>query len=375
MSGFVGRATPALQALKAYDPGHDLPKLRRARAAGDLVELGSNENAWGPSSKVLDALRGAAIEDVFRYPDPMGLVLRRQLAELHQVSIDEIVLGNGSHEILMQLAQIFCGPGDELVHSRFGFAVYPISARAVGATPIAAEPYARDAPMSLGHDLEALFAAITSRCRLLCMANPNNPTGTWVTRAQLVAFMERVPRHLPVVIDEAYIEFADAPGLESALGLRNRFPNLVVTRTFSKAYGLAGLRIGYAIAHPEVIDLVNRLRESFNANGLALLAAEVALRDRAHLRRVVDYTQSERERVAEVLRSRGLKVLPSQGNFLLIDFAREAAPIEAVLLREGVVVRPMIAYGLPEFLRVTIATAAENDRFLEALVAVKGLLS
>lgn len=367
MSGFSGRATPALQALKAYDPGHDLPALRKTRAPGDLIELGSNENAWGPSPKVLEALRNASMEEVFRYPDPMGVALRRQLVEYHQIAFEDIVLGNGSHEILMQLAQVFCGPGDELVHSRFGFAVYPISARAVGATPIAAEPYSRATSMPLGHDLEALFAAITPRCRLVCMANPNNPTGTWFTLAQLTTFLERVPRHLPVVIDEAYIEFADAPGLESALSLRSRFPNVVVTRTFSKAYGLAGLRIGYAIAHAEIIDLINRLRESFNANGLALRAAEAALHDRAHLRQVIQSMRAERERVAAILRGRGLTVLPSQGNFLLIEFAREAAPIEADLLRKGVVVRPMIAYGLPQCLRVTIATAAENDRFLAAL--------
>jgi histidinol-phosphate aminotransferase len=367
MSGFIGRATPALQALKAYDPGHDLPALRRRRTAGDLVELGSNENAWGPSPKVLAAVSAASVEELFRYPDPMGVALRQSLAARHEVSFEEIVLGNGSHEILMQLAQIFCGPGDELVHSRFGFAVYPISARAVGATPIAADPYPADAPMPLGHDLEALFNAITTRTRLLCMANPNNPTGTWFTLAQLTAFMERVPRDLPVVMDEAYIEFADAPGLESALAIRNRFPNLVVTRTFSKAFGLAGLRVGYAVAHREIIDLVNRLRESFNANGLALLAADVALRDRAHLKQVIASTRGERERVSAALRDRGLKVFPSQGNFVLIDFGREAAPIEADLLSKGVVVRPMIAYGLPNCLRVTMATPAENDRFLEAL--------
>ena len=367
MSGFVGRATPALQALRAYDPGHDLPALRKTRAVGDLIELGSNENAWGASPKVLAAVHAASAEAVFRYPDPMGVALRKALAERHDVPLDDIVLGNGSHEILMQLAQILCGPGDELVHSRFGFAVYPISARAVGATPISAAAFDVKAEMPLGHDLGAIFDAITTRCRLVCMANPNNPTGTWFTLTQLTAFMERVPRDLPVVIDEAYIEFADAPGLESALALRNRFPNLVVTRTFSKAYGLAGLRIGYAVAHREIIDLINRLRESFNVNGIALLAAEVALRDRAHLNQVVSATRGERERVTHALRQRGLRVMPSQGNFVLIDFQREAAPIEADLLRKGIVVRPMIAYGLPQCLRVTIATATENDRFLEAL--------
>ncbi len=373
MSGFVGCAVPALQVLQAYDPGHDLPALRRKRAAGDLIELGSNENAWGPSPKALAVLRSVADAETFRYPDPMGVALRQRLAAIHQVAIDEIVLGNGSHEILMQLAQVFCAPGDELVHSRFGFAVYPISARAVGATPVAADALAAHSEMPLGHDLDALFDAISTRTKLLCMANPNNPTGTWFDLAQLTAFMQRVPRHLPVVLDEAYIEFADAPGLQSALAIRNRFPNLVVTRTFSKAFGLAGLRVGYAIAHRDIIDLVNRLRESFNTNGLALLAAEAALQDRSHLKTVVDNTRRERERVTTALRGRGLKVLPSQGNFVLIDFDVEAAPIEADLLRQGIVVRPMQAYGLPHCLRVTIATATENDRFLQALSVPTGL--
>lgn len=369
----MGSATPTLQVLRAYDPGHDLPALRRKHAVGDLTELGSNENAWGPSPKALAALRSVTAADAFRYPDPMGTALRQSLAATHQVAVDEVVLGNGSHELLMQLAQVFCAPGDELVHSRFGFAVYPISARAVGATPVAADALAADSEMPLGHDLDALFDAISARSKLLCMANPNNPTGTWFSLDQLTAFMQRVPRHLPVVLDEAYIEFADAPGLQSALAIRNRFPNLVVTRTFSKAFGLAGLRVGYAIAHRDIIDLINRLRESFNTNGLALLAAEAALQDRTHLKHVVDNTRRERERVTATLRGRGLKVLPSQGNFVLIDFGVEAAPIEADLLRQGIVVRPMLTYGLPYCLRVTIATATENDRFLQALSVPTGL--
>lgn len=365
--GLIARATPALQALTAYDPGHDLPTLRRRFASGGLIELGSNENAWGPSPRVLQAISTVAATEVWRYPDPLATELRSRLADAHCVGANEIVLGNGSHELLMQLAQTFCAPGDELLHSRYGFAVYPIAAKAVGATAVAAEALSEQHAMSRGHDLHAMAAKLSPRTRLICLANPNNPTGTWVSTAVLAAFLAQVPTSVPVVIDEAYMEFADAPGLTSALGLRQSFPNLIVTRTFSKAYGLAGLRIGYAIAQPDVITLINRLRESFNVNALAMLAAQVALADVEHLQQVVARVRSERERVAAILCSRGLKVGPTQGNFLLIDFARDAAPVEAELLAQGVVVRPMLAYDLPQCLRVTIATGSENDRFLQAL--------
>lgn len=367
MISFIDRAAPALQGLRAYDPGHDLPKLRAQFPAQQLVELGSNENAWGPSPRVLEALSEISVAELFRYPDPLVAQLRNQLAAMHQVSAEEIVVGNGSHEILMQLAQIFCVPGDELIYSQFGFAVYPIAARAVGATPIAAKAHDAAADMPLGHDLAAMLAAITARCRLICLANPNNPTGTWLTIDELRAFLQAVPAEVPVVIDEAYIEYANAPGLQSAMSLRAEFPNLMITRTFSKAYGLAGLRIGYVVAHQEITSLINRLRESFCVNALALRAASLALDDAAHLGKVVAATVSERERVRTALQAQGLNVLPSQSNFLLIDFAHDATRIEAALLASGVVVRPMQAYGLPNCLRVTIATPVENDRFIQAL--------
>lgn len=367
MTTFVRQATPALQALTAYDPGHDLPQLRKLRAPGATIELGSNENAWGPSPKVLTAINQVSGVDIFRYPDPLATALRSRLALLHGISPAEVVLGNGSHELLMHLVQIFCAPGDELLHSRYGFAVYPIAARAVGAVAVAAEPRSKSDSMPLGHDLDAMASLISPRTKMICMANPNNPTGTWVTLADLQVFLGKVPPHVLVLVDEAYIDFANAPGLHSALALRQQFRQLIVTRTFSKAYGLAGLRIGYAIANREIIDLVNRLRESFNVNALALIAAEAALEDQAHLDFVVREMIAERKRVTTELCARGLRVSPSQGNFVLIDFGSDAAAIEADLLSKGIVVRPMLAYGLPNHLRVTIATRPENDHFLTAL--------
>ncbi|MGD9583962.1 MAG: histidinol-phosphate transaminase [Lysobacterales bacterium] len=365
--GFLAQATPALRALRAYDPGHDLPSLRAARAPGALIELGSNENAWGPSPQALAAIAKADPSEVWRYPDPRGLALRERLATLHGVALDEIVLGNGSHELLMQLAQIFCAAGDELLHAEYGFAVYPIAARAVGAEPVAAAAQTVGSAMPRGLDLAAMAARVSPRTRLVCIANPNNPTGTWVGLDDLAEFLAGLPSTLPVVIDEAYIEFADAPGLGSALALRARFPNLVVTRTFSKAYGLAGLRVGYAIADRQIVALIDRLRESFNVNALALLSARAALDDPGHLAQVVGQTRAEREWLRAELIGRGYPVAPSQGNFLLVEFGAEAARIEQRLLGRGVVLRPMQGYGLPQCLRVTVATRAENQALLEAL--------
>ena len=361
------RAVPALRGLCAYDPGHDLPRLRAAGAPGALVELGSNENAWGPSPRALKALADADPSELWRYPDPRGWALRERLAELHGVAVEEIVLGNGSHELLMQLAQIFCAPGAELLHAEYGFAVYPIAARAVGAEPIAAPAQPLDAAMPRGLDLAAMAARVSPRTALLCIANPNNPTGTWVGVDALAEFLAGLPATLPVAIDEAYLEFADAKDLGSALSLRARFPNLIVFRTFSKAYGLAGLRIGYAIAEREVIGLFDRLRESFNVNALAQRLALAALDDPEHLAQAVTNTRREREWLRAELSQRGFVVAPSQGNFLLIDCGERAASIEARLLERAVVVRPMRAYALPQCLRVTVATRAENLRLLEAL--------
>lgn len=366
MSGmFLGRAARPIQKLVAYDPGHDLPRLRE-RFGDIIVELGSNENGFGTSPLAVEAMQ-RVLRDGFRYPDPLGLGLRAKLAERLDCSEEEIVLGNGSHELLMQLAQVFAEPGDEVVYSRYGFAVYPIGARAVGATGIAVDPFPRDHAMPLGTDLSRFPAAVTERTKIIFIANPNNPTGTHFRIEDLRAMMQAIPAHIPVVVDEAYTEFADAPGLESAVTLRGEFPNLVVSRTFSKAYGLAGLRVGYLVAHREVCELINRLRESFNVNLLGLAAAEAALDDSAHLARVRAGVLEQRARIAEAVTSLGWFAFPSQTNFLLVDFGRKAQPIEDALFERAVIVRPMIPYGLPNCLRITVGNPVETDRLLVAL--------
>jgi histidinol-phosphate aminotransferase len=367
---FTALANPALRCLRAYDPGHDIPALRgRFAACGGLLEMGSNENCYGPSQSVHAAL-AAQSPSLHRYPDPAGKALKSAIAATHGIDPAEIALGNGSHELLMQLAQVFAGPEDEVLVSRYCFAVYPIAAMAVGARLLVAEALPADADMPLGHDLAAMAAGIGARTKLVFFANPNNPTGTWFSSAELEAFMANVPAHVLVVADEAYIEYVTDTGLASALSLRNRYPNLIVSRTFSKAHGLAGLRAGYLVADPAIVRLIEPIRESFNLNTMALAAAEAALSDPAHLDTVRDGNASERYWLTAALSNLGLRVLPSQTNFLLVHFGMRAAAIERALFDCGVILRPMGGYGLGEYLRITICARAENQRLLDALQAV-----
>ena len=366
MVDFEALARPGIQRLRAYDPGHDLVALRRRFVEAQLVELGSNENPYGASPKakqaVVDALAGIHI-----YPDPLGGDLKRALAAHHGVQPANLLLGNGSHELLMQFAQVFAGPGDEVVASKFGFAVYALAAQAAGATLRPAPALPRENAMPRGHDLAGLRASIGPRTKLVYLANPNNPTGTWYAADEFAAFLDAVPVDVIVVVDEAYAEFVDAPDYASALSLVARHPNLVVTRTFSKAYALAGLRVGYAVAHADLVAVMERVRESFNVNALGLVAAEAALADAPHLQASVAGNAMQREALATALRARGLKVSPSQTNFLLVEFGDDAGRIEAALIARGIVLRPMGGYGLGECLRITVGTADENARLLATL--------
>lgn len=363
---FERLTSDGIRRLRAYDPGHDLVALRRRFGADGLVELGSNENPYGPSPRVREAIL-AALDDVHRYPDPTGGDLKQALAEKHGVATSQILLGNGSHELLMQFAQVFAGPGFSVVASQYGFAVYALAARASGSDFIAAPAFPSNHGMPRGHDLEAIAAAIKPSTRLVYLANPNNPTGTWFGEAALAAFLARVPDDVLVVVDEAYAELADAPDYASALPLLERYQNLVVTRTFSKAYALAALRVGYAIAQPGLIAVMERVRESFNVNALGLAAAEAALGDAEHLRAGCAGNAELRNTLSNALRDRGHAVSPSQTNFLLVEFGARSIELERELIARGVVLRPMAGYGLPECLRITVGNAAENTRLLQAL--------
>lgn len=368
---FAERAQPGVQRLRAYDPGHDLVALRRRFGESQMVELGSNENPYGPSP----AARAAILDQLHvlhRYPDPLGADLKRALAAKHDVEASQILLGNGSHELLMQLGQVFAGPGEDVVFSRYGFAVFALATQAAGATMRVVEALPREHPrMPLGHDLDAIAATITDRTKLVYLANPNNPTGTWFGREAFAAFMARVPREVIVVMDEAYAEMADAGAdAASALPWLASYPNLLLTRTFSKAYGLAGLRVGYLIGAPGLVAVMERLRESFNVNGPALAACEAALGDEAHLQWACACNAEQRTALSEALAKRGLRVYPSQTNFVLAQFGSRTAQVEADLVARGVVLRPMGGYGLSDCLRITVGNIEENRRLLVAIDAV-----
>jgi histidinol-phosphate aminotransferase len=367
---FKALANPAVRTLRAYDPGHDVPALRKEFAGtGGLLELGSNENCYGPSPRIHSGVQ-ADLDSLFRYPDPAGKALKQAIAEKLGVATDCIALGNGSHEILMQLAQVFAGPDDEVLVSRYCFAVYPIAAEAAGARLAVAEANPPAHRMPLGHDLDALLAGITAKTKMICFANPNNPTGTWFSFEALAHFLKAVPENVLVVVDEAYLEYATDPDIRSALVLAGEHPNLIVTRTFSKAYGLAGLRAGFAVAHRDVISLMEPIRESFNLNTIALHAARIALSDEMHLAKVRDQNALERDWLSARLTALGVEVLPSQTNFVLACFGARTDAIESALFLRGVMVRPMKGYGLGDYLRITLASRAENQRFIDTLEQV-----
>jgi len=363
---FEALANAAIQRLRAYDPGHDIVALRGRFPNGGLLELGSNENTYGPSPRALAAML-ECVPDLHRYPDPLGTSLKQAIADHLLLDPGQIFLGNGSHELLMMLAQAFAGPGADVVASEFGFAVYAIAAQAAGASLSKASALPVTATMARGHDLESLAAAVGETTRIVYLANPNNPTGTWFSTAALDEFVSRLRDDILVVVDEAYLEYVDDPALVSAISLLSKHPNLVVTRTFSKAYGLAGLRVGYACAHVDLLRVLERVRESFNVNTLGLAACMAALADQDHVRLIGRSNAEERVWLAAQLSERGLAVGPSQTNFLLADFGRPAAPIESELISRGVVLRPMAGYGLPTCLRITVGSRAENQRLLLAL--------
>jgi histidinol-phosphate aminotransferase len=356
----------ATAGLRAYDPGHDLPALRE-RFGAAVAELGSNENPLGPSPRALKAMH-AALAETFRYPDPRGMALKRTLAERLEVGVERIALGNGSHELLMLLAQCFADAKHSIVFSQYGFAVFPIATAAAGARAIRVPALPRgNRHAPFGHDLDAMARAVRRDTRIVYLANPNNPTGTWFDDAALASFLDRIPRNVLVVVDEAYHEYVDAPGLTTALGFAGRHPNLIVTRTFSKAYGLAGMRVGYLVAHPGVVSVVERLRESFNVNNVALAGAAAALGDKSWLAKARAFNRAEREWLRGELLERGYRCLPSQTNFLLCVLPRDAAKLEHHLFERGVIVRPMAGYGLPRALRISVGSRAENRRLLKAL--------
>jgi histidinol-phosphate aminotransferase len=368
-ASFLELAVPGIRGLKPYQPGKPISELEREYGVRDIIKLASNENPLGPGPKALTAIAAASAE-LARYPDANGFELKRALAERHDVPAACITLGNGSNDVLVLLAESFLAPGLEAIYSRFAFAVYALAVQATGAVHRVAPALPAEHAQPLGHDLQAMAELVGPQTRMVFIANPNNPTGTWLEAEALERFVAALPARVIVVIDEAYFQYVREPEYPDASRWLERYPNLVVTRTFSKAYALAGLRIGYALSHPEIAEILNRLRQPFNTSSLAQAAALAALGDAAHLRRSVELNNAERARVGAACSELGLGVIPSVGNFLLADVHREALPLYEALLRQGVIVRPVDNYGLPRHLRVSIGLPGENDRLIAALARV-----
>mgnify|MGYP001611113565 FL=1 len=360
---FLGQAAPGLAALQPYVPGKPLSELERELGISGSIKLASNENPLGPSPRVRAALE-AQIVDVARYPDGAAYELRQVLARRHAVEPACVTVGNGSNDVLDMIARAFLWAGRESLFSQYAFAVYPISSAAVGATP-------RIAPaLDYGHDLAAMRGMINADTGVVWIANPNNPTGTRLGGPALRGFIEDVPSDVIIVVDEAYFEYVRAGDHPDASQWLAEFPNLVVTRTFSKAYGLAALRVGYGLSHPDVGDLLNRVRQPFNVDSFAQAAALAALEDEEFLHRSVGLNERGMRQLVEGVSRLGLGFIPSAGNFLTIDLGRDAGPVDQALLRLGVVTRPIASYGLPDHLRVSIGLPEENARFLAALEQV-----
>ena len=353
-------ALPGVQHLQPYQGGKPLDELERELGISGAIKLASNENPLGLSELARAAIE-ASFENVTRYPDGNGFYLKRRLAEKLAVSTSQLTLGNGSNEILELLARGFLGQQHNAIIAEHAFVVYQLVITAQNATAVTVPA------SSWGHDLPAMAAAVNEHTRLLFIANPNNPTGTWVSLASIEALLQKLPDTVLVVVDEAYFEYVDQPGYGSALELIDDYPNLIVTRTFSKAYGLAALRIGYSVSHPDVADILNRLRQPFNVNSPALAAALAVLDDEAYLQRSIGVNREGCDQLVAGFEALGLAYIPSAGNFIAVQVPGDALALYEALLRKGVIVRPIALYGMPHHLRVSIGLPDENQRFLDAL--------
>jgi histidinol-phosphate aminotransferase len=353
-----------IRSIAPYQPGKPISELAREMGIEEasIVKLASNENPRGIGPRTRAAIE-AALGDLSRYPDGNGFELKQALSKRYGVDMASVVLGNGSNDVLELVALAFLGPGRAAVYSQHCFAVYPLATQARGARAIAVPA------KSFGHDLEAMAKAVDDETYVAWIANPNNPTGTFARSEEIESFLRRVPERVLVVLDEAYNEYLPHDLKADSARWLKRHPNLVITRTFSKAYGLAGLRVGYALAHPSVADVMNRVRQPFNVNSLALTAAVAALDDMEFVARSYAENLQGMRQIEDGARSLGLDFIPSHGNFITVRVGK-AQEIFKRLLRRGVIVRPVGGpYQLPEHLRVTIGTAQENDRFLTALSA------
>ena len=370
---FKALAVKGVQGLQPYQPGKPIEELERELGVSNTLKLASNENPMGPSKHVAEVLSNLSTP-LSLYPDGGGFELKDKLAEKLNVTATQITLGNGSNDVLDMIARAFLCEGREAIYSAYAFAVYPISVQAVGATAKVAKALPSDHEKNpYGHDLNAMSALITDKTSVIFIANPNNPTGTWLNEAELLGFISNVPSHVIVVVDEAYFEYVTKSDYPGTVKWLDKFPNLIVTRTFSKIYALAGLRVGYSVCSDQIADLLNRVRQPFNVNTPAMVAAVTALNDEAHLNECVSINTNGIKFWQAACQYRGLEYIPTVGNFITIDFEQDAMPIYEALLREAIIVRPIDNYGLPNHLRITISTVEQNQKCLDALDKVLDL--
>ncbi len=364
---FCDRVQPQILGIHPYIPGKPVSELQRELGLTYISKLASNENPLGASPNVLTTVQ-TALTEIARYPDGSAFELKQSLSQFLGVKTEQIALGNGSNELLELVARVFAGAGDEIIYAQYAFAVYPISAQVVGATGVEVPA------VDWGHDLTAMLAAITDKTKLIYIANPNNPTGTLLTRAEWEAFISQVPQEVVVVLDEAYIEYAKSFDTNNqypdGCDYLSQYPNLLISRTFSKAYGLASLRVGYLLGCKEIIQYINQLRAPFNVNHYAQVAACSALDDQEFVEKSTVLNQQGMRQIKEALARLNVAYIPSVGNFICIDLGDQALEMNQKLLKEGVIVRPLANYGLTQFLRVSIGTQVENQHFIDALKAV-----
>jgi histidinol-phosphate aminotransferase len=367
---FQELAAPGVQSLQPYLPGKPVEELERELGISGSIKLASNENPLGAGEKVFEAIQHC-YRNINYYPDGSAYKLGEKLAARYDIAPSCLTFGNGSNDVLELIARAFLTPGCSAVYSQYAFAVYPIVVQATGAKANVAAAY-DDAhkTMPLGHDPDALIDSIDGSTRVVFIANPNNPTGTWMDVGTLEAMLDRIPPDVIVVLDLAYLEYMDDDLKPDIRHLLDTYENIIITCTFSKVFALAGLRIGYGISHPGIADLLNRVRQPFNTNLIAQVAALAALDDEDHIRQSVRLNNEGKAFLQRELDKLGLAYLPSMGNFLAVNMGQSAAPVYEALLKKGVIVRPVANYKMPNYLRMTIGTSEQNNRLIEALSGV-----
>lgn len=354
--------------IKPYKPGKPIEELEREYGISGSIKLASNENPLGPSPKAVAAMQ-AAMHNLHRYPDGSGYYLARKLAERLNVPPETVVLGNGSDDVIGMLARALLQAGDEAVMTAPSFLMYEILVQTVGARPVFV-------PLkNLAVDLEAMLSAVTEKTRIVFINNPNNPTGSFIRQAEFLAFLEKLPPSVTVVLDEAYIEFARDPECLNGLSVIGETSPIAVLRTFSKIYGLAGVRIGYGVMPPELAGLIHRVRQPFNTSSLAQAAAIGALDDELFLQKTLELVETELDFLQTALNEMKIISFPTQANFFLIDVRQDADRVFQEMLKEGVIIRSMVSYGYPQYIRVNVGRREENERFLAAFKKVMDKLA